>query len=263
LRNFAERPVVAKALKGQFTPGLFNIPETGKTVLASYRKMPGLDWIVILEQDADEAFSIVRIYAFIIIALVLVTIVVSGVSFLYIARDAAASSREHRELLIISETDPLTGLLNRRSMLSRMNQLIFDYEQSGSNFVIALFDIDDFKKVNDTYGHVFGDVVLREIAARSVSILRVEDLLFRWGGEEFLLVIRNSDLVRGRGIAEKIRRVIADTPINDRSISVNVTVTLGVSQYHGGSIDGVIIHADEALYEGKRNGKNQIVVSDE
>jgi diguanylate cyclase (GGDEF)-like protein len=144
-----------------------------------------------------------------------------------------------------------------------MSQLIADYELNGQGFVIAMFDIDDFKQVNDTYGHVFGDVVLREIASRTVSILRVEDLLFRWGGEEFLLVIRNCDIVRARGVAEKIRRVVSDTPINDGVTSVTVTVTLGLCQFRGGSIDSIIIHADEALYEGKRSGKNMVVVSED
>jgi diguanylate cyclase (GGDEF)-like protein len=126
-----------------------------------------------------------------------------------------------------------------------------------------MFDIDDFKKVNDTYGHVFGDIVLREIANRTVSILRVEDLLFRWGGEEFLVIIRNCDLVRGRGVAEKIRRIVCDTPINDGVSSVNVTVTIGLSQYRGDPVDTMIIHADEALYQGKRSGKNVVVVSED
>jgi len=117
--------------------------------------------------------------------------------------------------------------------------------------------------VNDTYGHVFGDIVLREIAARVVSILRVEDLLFRWGGEEFLVVIRNCDTTRGRAVAEKIRRVVADAPVSDGESSVQITVTIGMSQYAGESIDALIIHADEALYEGKREGKNRVVLYEE
>ena len=85
-------------------------------------------------------------------------------------------------------------------------------------------------------------------------------MLFRWGGEEFLLVIRNCDLVRARGVAEKIRRIVSDTPITDGVTSVSLTVTIGVCQYRGGSVDSIIIHADEALYEGKRGGKNTVVV---
>jgi len=263
LKNLVHNPMVANALKNDFRAGLFTLPENGQVVLASMQTIPSLGWIVVLQQDALESFSIITVYAWLLVILVLFAVFVSFTSFLFIARETAESSRKHQELLVISETDPLTGLLNRRSMLSRMNRLISEFENEGHRFVIAMFDIDNFKKVNDTYGHVFGDVVLREIAARSVSILRVEDLLFRWGGEEFLLVIRNSDLSRGRGIAEKIRRVVADTPVSDGVTSVTVTVTIGVSQYKGGPVDAMIIHADEALYEGKRSGKNTVVISRE
>ncbi len=263
LKNLAQNPMVAHALKNDLQAGLFTLPDSGTVVLASFERIPSLDWIVVLQQDALESFSIITVYAWLLVFLVLFAVIVSLTSFLFIARETAESSRKHQELLVISETDPLTGLLNRRSMLSRMKQLVSEFEHEGHHFVIAMFDIDDFKKVNDTYGHVFGDIVLREIAARTVSILRVEDLLFRWGGEEFLLVIRNSDLTRGRGIAEKIRRVVVDTPISDGETSVNITVTIGVSLYKGGLVDAMIIHADEAMYEGKRSGKNIVVVSRE
>jgi diguanylate cyclase (GGDEF)-like protein len=262
LRDVSDNPIVERAIKGEYVPGLYKNPVSGKLVIASYEKMPSTGWIIIVEQEVSEAFSLVRVYVLVIIALVLLTITLSFMSFLYISRETAASEREHLELVVISETDPLTGLLNRRSMLSRMSQIIAHSEESGQGFVLAMFDIDDFKNVNDTYGHVFGDIVLREIAARTVSILRIEDLLFRWGGEEFLLILKNCDLVRGRGVAEKIRRVVGDTPISDGLISQTVTVTIGVCQYHKGSIDSMVIEADEALYAGKRTGKNKVVVSE-
>lgn len=263
LRDYSSNLVVSNSRESECVSGFYTLPDDGRIVLSTYKKITSLGWTVVVEQDAMEAFSIVRIYSYVIILLVFLTIGGSILSFVLISRETAETTRQHRELLIISETDPLTGLLNRRSMLSRMDQFLSDYEQNGRSFAIALFDIDDFKLVNDSYGHVFGDVVLREIAARTVSILRVEDLLFRWGGEEFLLVIRNCDLVRARGVAEKIRRIVSDTPINDGVTSVSLTVTIGVCQYRGGSVDSIIIHADEALYEGKRGGKNTVVVSND
>jgi diguanylate cyclase (GGDEF)-like protein len=263
LLDFSGNPMVANALKGIIRPGIYRMPDTQRLVLSTYRKIDTLGWIIVLEQDVEESFGLVRVYAYVIVFLVFISILISFIVFWYISRETAESVRRHNELLIISETDPLTGLLNRRSMLSRMSQFIADYEYNGQGFVIGMFDIDDFKKVNDTYGHVFGDIVLREIANRTVSILRVEDLLFRWGGEEFLVIIRNCDLVRGRGVAEKIRRIVCDTPINDGVSSVNVTVTIGLSQYRGDPVDTMIIHADEALYQGKRSGKNVVVVSED
>lgn len=263
LRNLGEVPMVRRALAGVFRPGLFYDPSYGKTVIATYAGVPGSRWIVVAEQDADDAFSVIRGYLAAVLILAFASVLVSVRVFSLVSRETAEATRQHRELVVISETDPLTGLLNRRSMLSRMSHIVEDSESSGNPFVIAMFDIDDFKRVNDTYGHVFGDLVLREIAARSVGTLRVEDLLFRWGGEEFLLVVRNSDLSRGRAVAEKIRRVVGDTPISDGRVSVTVTITLGVCLYRGAPIDRMIVDADAALYEGKRAGKNRVVVSED
>lgn len=260
LRSMAETPVIERALRGELCAGLVRHDKLRKMVLATCEVIPETGWYVVVEQDARDLFGTIRLYALVVIIIILVTVLVSALIFTYIARETAESAREHDELRVISETDPLTGLLNRRSMLSRMRKFLSDYAENKQGFVIGMFDIDDFKVVNDTYGHVFGDVVLREIAARSVSILRVDDLLFRWGGEEFLVVVRNCDLVRGRGIAEKIRRVVSDSPISDSSISIRVTVTIGLCEYRGGSIDSLIIQADEALYEGKRSGKNRVIV---
>ncbi|HNY22181.1 MAG TPA: GGDEF domain-containing protein, partial [Treponemataceae bacterium] len=200
--------------------------------------------------------------AYAIVFLVLLSLGVSSIAFLYISRETVETARRHNELLIISETDPLTGLLNRRSMPGRIGQLISDYKRWDQRFVVGMFDIDDFKQVNDTFGHAYGDAVLREIAIRTVSILRTEDFLFRWGGEEFLVVLRNCDLPRARGVAEKVRHIIADSPITEGPTSLSITITVGLSQYNGGSIDDLINRADEALYVGKRNGKNMVVVGE-
>ena len=158
--------------------------------------------------------------------------------------------------------DELTGIGNRRNLDTRLGQVFHDAVASGQPMSLALFDIDDFKQVNDTFGHAYGDAVLREIAIRTVSILRTEDFLFRWGGEEFLVVLRNCDLPRARGVAEKVRHIIADSPITEGPTSLSITITVGLSQYNGGSIDDLINRADEALYVGKRNGKNMVVVGE-
>lgn len=252
-------PIFKNAQKNIYKAGLYADQESGRQILASYAKLESKDWILVVQQDAGEAFSLVQLYVISIIVLVLSSVFGTIAMFSYMAKEAREYSKRHQELELISETDPLTGLLNRRSMLSRVSTFIDEYRRDGIGFVIIMFDIDDFKKINDLNGHVFGDLVLREIAARSLGVLRVDDLLFRWGGEEFLVVIRNADIIRGKGIAEKIRRVIADTPISDGSRSVFVTVTLGVSSYAGTNIEKMIIAADEALYEGKKTGKNKVV----
>ncbi len=261
LRDVSGLPMVARALRGDFRAGVFRVDGPTDFRLASYTAIPDLGWILVVEQSASEAFSLVRTYVYVIVLLVLVTILVSFTTFLYISREIAEATRQHQQLVIISETDPLTGLLNRRSMLSRVQQFIDEATHSTHGFILAIFDIDDFKKVNDTYGHVFGDFVLREIAVRATNVLRADDLIFRWGGEEFLVIIRNCDLSRGRNVAEKIRCAVGDDPFSDGLVEVSVTVTIGVSQYRRGPIDNLVAEADEALYAGKRGGKNNVTVA--
>lgn len=262
LRDFSENPMVANALRGIFKPGIYRENGGKRSVISTYRTIEPLGWVIVLEQDLDEVYGGVRVYAYAIVFLVLLSLGVSSIAFLYISRETVETARRHNELLIISETDPLTGLLNRRSMPGRIGQLISDYKRWDQRFVVGMFDIDDFKQVNDTFGHAYGDAVLREIAIRTVSILRTEDFLFRWGGEEFLVVLRNCDLPRARGVAEKVRHIIADSPITEGPTSLSITITVGLSQYNGGSIDDLINRADEALYVGKRNGKNMVVVGE-
>jgi diguanylate cyclase (GGDEF)-like protein len=262
LRDYSGNPMVANALRGIYKPGIYLEPEAKKRVLSTYTTIEPLGWVLVLEQDLEEVYGGVRAYAYAIVFLVLVSLAVSSVAFVYISRETIETARKHNELVIISETDPLTGLLNRRSMPGRIGQLISDYKRWDQGFVVGMFDIDDFKQVNDTFGHPYGDAVLREIAIRTVSILRAEDFLFRWGGEEFLVVLRNCDVTRARGVAEKIRHIIGDSPITEGPTSLSITITVGLSQYNGGSIDDLINRADEALYTGKRNGKNMVVVSE-
>lgn len=240
--------------------GFMTSAVSGKAVLATSYRCPNTRWLVVIEQETSELFSLAFVYMGVIFSVVFLVLLVSFITFRYVSCETRETLRKQNELLVISETDPLTGLLNRRSMLSRMSGLIEDEEREGQTFVLLLFDIDDFKKINDLHGHIFGDVVLREIATRTTACLRVDDLLFRWGGEEFLLIVTNCDLNRGRAVAEKVRRVICDTPMNDGINSIRVTVTIGMSVYSGESIDNLILEADEALYEGKHQGKNRVIV---
>lgn len=156
--------------------------------------------------------------------------------------------------------DTLTQLLNRRSMGNYL-QAAHEHARTGkSTFCLLLLDIDDFKKVNDTYGHDCGDEVLKYVAGVVSTGVRKNDNVFRWGGEE-ILVLLNMDEESSVEIAEKIRLDIENGVVNYRDeFRVNVTVTIGVSAYQGGtSIQDMMDDADAKLYFGKRNGKNQVV----
>lgn len=155
--------------------------------------------------------------------------------------------------------DTLTHLLNRRSMDGYLNTA---YKRAGAGrntFCLLLMDIDNFKKVNDTYGHDCGDEVLRNVSNIVSCGVDKNDRVFRWGGEE-ILVILNAEEYKAVFIADRIRKEIEKTVITHKDDSLSVTVTIGVAPYRDGeSIQDMMDMADKCLYYGKTHGKNQIV----
>lgn len=165
------------------------------------------------------------------------------------------------ELRTTSQTDTLTGLLNRRGMLEFLQREHTRLVRSKRSFVIALLDIDHFKQINDTWGHECGDAVLTRLAELFNSVTRKADTIARWGGEEFLFLLPDTRLAGGRIVIEKIRRLVADTPFIYQSRRIPVTITVGLREADANtSIDELLRDADSALYEGKGNGRNQTVV---
>jgi diguanylate cyclase (GGDEF)-like protein/PAS domain S-box-containing protein len=167
-----------------------------------------------------------------------------------------------RELYHLSRTDPLTKLPNRRDILEKIQYEVFRFERSKEPFTLIIGDIDDFKKVNDIYGHNAGDYVLETIAEIMQKSLRKQDSLSRWGGEEFLFMLPGTDLSGGKKVAENILQNINDFAYTFEDINLDVTMTLGVSLFDEiMSIDECIKKADDALYKGKKSGKNCVVAN--
>lgn len=157
----------------------------------------------------------------------------------------------------LANTDFLTRIHNRRSISQYINENFINKEIL---FTIILSDIDDFKSINDTYGHVTGDYVLTETVTRLQSCLEDNCKIARWGGEEFLIVLPNTSLEQGISIAERLRQSICSTPYLYNNNAINVTMTFGVSGYNKGyTFDDLIKNADSALYIGKSRGKNCVV----
>ena len=138
------------------------------------------------------------------------------------------------------------------------------FEREKQPFAVALFDLDHFKKINDQYGHVTGDHVLKEISTRIRESIRPYDLIGRYGGEEFLLILPGCDMSAATRQTERLRLRIAEAPISYESHSIHVTVSIGVTVYCGGEmrLEDIIGVADRALYQAKSNGRNQIVTTD-
>ncbi len=190
-------------------------------------------------------------------------IILAYLSFIY---SKAASMSEERlrhasvELKIMAATDPLTNLLNRRAMLNEINNIVERLLATGDTFVLALGDIDDFKIINDEHGHLSGDVVLKRVAGLLTMNFRKGDLISRWGGEEFLILLAGLNIEEAEVATEKVRQIIQETEIKLGDQVHRVTITFGLCEFRQGmTIDECLHCADLALYQGKAHGKNKSV----
>jgi two-component system cell cycle response regulator len=160
-------------------------------------------------------------------------------------------------------TDPLTGLHNRRYMESHVTTLVEQALARGKPLALLVVDIDYFKAVNDVHGHDAGDDVLREFATRVKKSIRGIDLACRYGGEEFVIVMPETDMAVAAIVAERIRRRIAGEPfvIRDGSTALDVTISIGLAALAGveDNAAAILKRADQALYRAKRDGRNRVV----
>jgi diguanylate cyclase (GGDEF)-like protein len=170
----------------------------------------------------------------------------------------------YKKMEILARTDPLTQLSNRRDFLEKFQQEINRYDRNPKPFSLVLGDIDDFKQVNDRYGHDCGDFVLVTIAKMLRVMVRKQDIVGRWGGEEFILLLPEAPLEGGFVVAEGIRKRVAAETFSFKGHRLAVTVTFGVSEYEKEmDMDTCIKQADDALYSGKRTGKNRVIKHNE
>lgn len=169
----------------------------------------------------------------------------------------AALMDEHKRLAMF---DPLTGLMNRRSFVERLKVELARASRYGFAFSLILLDIDHFKTINDTYGHSAGDQVLAAMGELLREGLRTCDLSGRWGGEEFVLALPNTDAEGAETPAERIRRQIEDFHPVHQSTSISVTASLGLTEYIPGEpLERLVDRADRAMYEAKARGRNRVV----
>ena len=163
-------------------------------------------------------------------------------------------------LQLANRTDGLTGVLNRSYWQQQLSYEIQRAERYQHPLSLLLFDLDKFKQLNDRYGHLGGDAVLVALCARVATLLRDTDLLGRYGGEEFGVILPETDLTGAMQVAQRICNAVAGQPMHYEQQTIRASVSLGVAAFTAGqSTDELIQQADEALYTAKRQGRNQAV----
>ena len=177
--------------------------------------------------------------------------------------------RENEELLRTQEQmrhdaehDGLTGLWNHRMILQRLRQEVDRSRREGTLLGVIMVDLDQFKNVNDTYGHLAGDLVLKEIAAVFQQSVRSYDWVGRYGGEEFLLILPGSNFVSARKRAEKFRMAVEKARVKHGEASIQVTASFGAVSGFPPDSESMIQMADAALYRANNNGRNCVIATD-
>jgi diguanylate cyclase (GGDEF)-like protein len=181
-------------------------------------------------------------------------------SFAATATAAIQNSRLHGEVQKLAITDALTGLYNRRGFFELGQREVERSRRFQRPLVAIMMDVDRFKFINDVYGHSAGDRVLQAVAKRCGDNLRRIDILGRFGGDEFTLLLPETDIYRARGVAERVRQCVAATPVAADDALVEVSVSLGIARATSATpdLDVLISRADAAMYLAKQAGRNRV-----
>jgi diguanylate cyclase (GGDEF)-like protein len=179
---------------------------------------------------------------------------------------AAGADQSETQLRKLSEkfeqqaiSDSLTGLFNRRAATQEVNAEIGRFHRKADPFALVLGDIDDFKRYNDKYGHQAGDQVIKHVADLLVNNTRPYDIISRWGGEEFLIMLPGCTLKESVKIINTLRETISTHPLSYKNHTIGITVTFGIAEFgQDTTLNEAIEAADQALYSGKKNGKNRV-----
>lgn len=186
----------------------------------------------------------------------LVPMLVLGMVSLYYRR-ASIDAEVRMEQL--ATRDALTGLFNRRMMNERLSQERGRTSRGAATFSLVMCDIDHFKEINDTLGHDRGDEVLVEVASRFQQALRQQDIIARWGGEEFLILLPDTDSHAAEAVTERLRASLGEAALELREFALSVTASFGATTFEPGSrLADVLRTVDEALYEAKAGGRNRV-----
>lgn len=210
-------------------------------------------WTFVLEKDPNVIIKILLHY---ILSNIIVSIIIYYVMVYWFR-----TKELYSKLRFESTRDYLTGLNNVREFDLRLNQAISDTLENDKSLSLLMLDIDNFKKVNDTYGHITGNLILKQLSEILINSCRSFDFISRKGGEEFCVILLNSNYSQALEIAETVRKNVQENYFStDTNEKINITISVGVSSYpnKANNINNLMEIADKALYFAKNNGKNQV-----
>jgi len=233
--------------------GSFSFDANGQRHYLNVRYIPELKWHLFVAKTEDQALSEIQRTLYINLALCsAITLLVLGIVYL-------AVNRYQRRLEELATTDSLTGLTNRHGLRLLLDQAMREADRLNTPLCAIMLDVDHFKRFNDSYGHLAGDRILQGVAQRLRNSRRASDIVCRWGGEEFLVILKNTDLPAAAKVAEDLRARVANASFHVDGIAVHTTLSAGVARYRPQDVqDGFILRADTLLYEAKEAGRNRV-----
>jgi diguanylate cyclase (GGDEF)-like protein len=183
----------------------------------------------------------------------------TGLGCLLLTKQAELESN----LRDVADTDPLTGVASRRHLFNMLELRVKEATRYRLDLSVLILDLDKFKSINDHYGHLAGDMVLQQVAAKCAELLRASDLIGRYGGEEFVIVCPDTDALHAANLAERIRSCVEKISLPCLAAERRITVSIGISSwvFSMDSLTELLESADSALYQAKKTGRNKIVVS--
>jgi diguanylate cyclase (GGDEF)-like protein len=252
--------IAPQILKGSTKPLSLNysLPNQGigsSTIQLNSRYIPELNWYLLVEQDESDAIKPLQ-------TMLLVNLLVSAIATVLILILILPTVHFYQRRLEKAATiDTLTGLINRQAF-----DLLFseyrDYAlRSNSTFSAVMFDIDHFKQINDRYGHLTGDAAIKKVAEIAKDSVRRQDFIARWGGEEFMVLLKDCEIAQAQIVAEKIRTAIANYDFKLDTNHSKVTISLGVASYNlDETSESFFTRLDRALYRAKQSGRDRVEI---
>lgn len=233
--------------------GDFEYQEHGREHFLNVRFIPELNWYLFVDTREDGAVAGIRksLYINLLICLVITALIITLVN--------VALRRYQRRISALATTDQLTKLPNRRGFDLLANQAMQEARRNQSALCVLMLDLDNFKQLNDSQGHMAGDEMLRRFANHLRNTVRKSDIICRWGGEEFILLLKDTTPEQARELAEKIIQQTEQSSIHFNGVDLQITTSIGLAQLQADeSLEQVITRADRALYRAKQSGRNRL-----